>query len=117
MKRIDHITALKAVTQLAGKLGLENRSTCANDPLSRHWADDARNNTQRRHNEDGMELHIWRLRGDGTDIRLFKYVNGMDKGFTVCLRKGIPVEIRAKDHTRGSVEMDEFLKMLYGDIL
>lgn len=115
MKRIDHMTALRAVTRFAGDLRLGNRSACAGDPLSQHWADDVRNNIHRRPNADGMELHIWRLRGDGTDIRLFKYVNGMDKGFTVCLRKGIPVEIRAKDHTKGSPEMDMFLQMLYGD--
>ena len=114
MKRIDHNTALKAAIRFAEKLNLKNHSISQGDPLSQDWADDARHNINRKYNEDGMELHISRIRGNGTDIRLFKYVNGYDMGFCICLRNGVPVEIRAKDHTRGSVEMDWFLQEFYG---
>lgn len=117
MRTIDHTTVLEAAQRFASEFGLPKHTLSPGDPSSQHWYDYARADVNRLPDDDGMELHVWRIRNNGTDIRLFKYVNGMDKGFTVCLRKGIPVEIRAKDHVRGSVEMDEFLKMLYGDIL
>lgn len=110
MKRISHMEALKIASQYAKKIGLPQQTMNAGDPLSQHWYDGPCHNYPR----NGAELHVWHIRGDGTDISLFKYVNNVDKGFTVCLRHGVPVEIKAKDRTRGSVELDDFLQMLYG---